>query len=95
MVYIDQPVGTGFSKGNISVSDEIDVANHYMGFVSTGPCFPWAEWWRQKTYFREGFPVLTFVKWKNFVDTFSIQGYKIYFAGFGAVHSIHIEFNAR
>ncbi|PVH89486.1 alpha/beta-hydrolase [Cadophora sp. DSE1049] len=51
VIYIDQPVGTGFSKGNITVSDETDVANYFMGF------------------------------WKNFVDTFSIQGYKIYLTG--------------
>ncbi|KAL5327826.1 hypothetical protein ACEPPN_005532 [Leptodophora sp. 'Broadleaf-Isolate-01'] len=51
VIYIDQPVGTGFSQGNILVNNETDVANHFMGF------------------------------WKNFVDTFSIQGYKIYFTG--------------
>ncbi|KAH7400120.1 serine carboxypeptidase [Cadophora sp. MPI-SDFR-AT-0126] len=51
VIYVDQPVGTGFSKGNITVRDETDVVNHFMGF------------------------------WKNFVDTFSIQGYKIYLTG--------------
>ncbi|KAK0102566.1 hypothetical protein ONS95_006177 [Cadophora gregata] len=51
VIYVDQPVGTGFSRGNITVRDEKDVANHFMGF------------------------------WKNFVDTFSIQGYKIFFGG--------------
>ncbi|KAH9211627.1 Alpha/Beta hydrolase protein [Leptodontidium sp. 2 PMI_412] len=51
VIYIDQPVGTGFSQGNILVNNETDVANHFMGF------------------------------WKNFVDTFSIQGFKIYFTG--------------
>ncbi|KAL2061428.1 hypothetical protein VTL71DRAFT_7701 [Oculimacula yallundae] len=51
VIYIDQPVGTGFSQGNIPVNNETDVAKHFMGF------------------------------WKNFVDTFSIQGYKIYLTG--------------
>ncbi|CZT11459.1 related to SERINE-TYPE CARBOXYPEPTIDASE F PRECURSOR [Rhynchosporium graminicola] len=51
VIYIDQPVGTGFSQGSILVNNETDVANHFMGF------------------------------WKNFVDTFSIQGYKIFLTG--------------
>lgn len=51
MIYIDQPVSTGYSPGNITVNDEHDVATHFMGF------------------------------WKNFVDTFSMQGYKIYITG--------------
>ncbi|KAG4436872.1 hypothetical protein IFR05_007635 [Cadophora sp. M221] len=51
VIYVDQPVGTGFSQGNILVNNETDVANQFMGF------------------------------WKNFVDTFSIQGHKIYFIG--------------
>ncbi len=32
MIYIDQPVSTGFSTGNISVNDEHDVTTHFMGF---------------------------------------------------------------
>ncbi|KAH7327373.1 serine carboxypeptidase [Rhexocercosporidium sp. MPI-PUGE-AT-0058] len=51
VIYVDQPVGTGFSQGNILVNNETEVATHFMGF------------------------------WKNFVDTFSIQGYKIYITG--------------
>ncbi|TAQ91157.1 hypothetical protein B7494_g509 [Chlorociboria aeruginascens] len=51
MIYIDQPVGTGFSPGNILVNDEIDVANQFNGF------------------------------WKNFIDTFRLQGYKVYITG--------------
>src|SRR5208282_3732311 len=51
MVWIDQPVSTGFSQGTKNVTSEIDVANDFMGF------------------------------WKNFIDTFSMHGYKIYILG--------------
>jgi carboxypeptidase D len=51
MIYIDQPVSTGFSPGNILVNDEKDVATQFMGF------------------------------WKNFIDTFSMHGYKVYITG--------------
>ena len=32
MIYIDQPVSTGYSPGNISVNDEHDVTTQFMGF---------------------------------------------------------------
>jgi carboxypeptidase D len=51
MVYIDQPVSTGFSPGNISVLDEGDVAKQFSAF------------------------------WKNFIDTFDMNGYDIYING--------------
>ena len=51
MVYIDQPVSTGYSPGNRTVNDEIDATTQFMGF------------------------------WENFVDLFSMQGYKIYMTG--------------
>lgn len=51
MVYIDQPVSTGFSPGSITVNDENDVASQFMGF------------------------------WENFIDTFSMEGYKVYITG--------------
>ena len=51
MVWIDQPVSTGFSRGSKVINNELDVADDFMGF------------------------------WKNFVDTFSMQGYKIYILG--------------
>jgi carboxypeptidase C (cathepsin A) len=51
MVYIDQPVTTGFSRGNITVNNENDVATQFKGF------------------------------WKNFIKTFSMQGYKVYITG--------------
>lgn len=51
MIYIDQPVSTGFSPGNITVNNESDVATQFMGF------------------------------WKNFIDTFSMHGYKVYITG--------------
>ncbi|TVY19505.1 Carboxypeptidase cpdS [Lachnellula arida] len=51
MIYIDQPVSTGFSPGNILVNNEHDVAEQFKGF------------------------------WKNFFDTFSLHGYKVYITG--------------
>lgn len=51
MIWIDQPVGVGFSTGNATVNDELDVASHFRGF------------------------------WKNFIETFSMEGYKVYITG--------------
>jgi carboxypeptidase D len=51
MIYIDQPITTGFSQGTLNVTSEVDVASQFMGF------------------------------WKNFLDTFSMQGYKVYITG--------------
>ncbi|KAI1852899.1 hypothetical protein JX265_012927 [Neoarthrinium moseri] len=51
IVYIEQPIGTGFSQGNVTATNEEDVAKQFMGF------------------------------WKNFIDLFSMQGYKVYIAG--------------
>lgn len=51
MIWIDQPVSTGYSPGDILVNDQIDVGNQFAGF------------------------------WKNFINTFSLQGYKIYITG--------------
>lgn len=51
VIYVDQPVGTGFSQGTPTAQNEEDVANQFMGF------------------------------WKNFVDTFDLQDYKVYIVG--------------
>ncbi|OHW92254.1 serine carboxypeptidase [Colletotrichum incanum] len=51
VVWVDQPVGTGFSQGPVTATDEHDIARQFKGF------------------------------WKNFVDTFDLQGYKVYVAG--------------
>jgi carboxypeptidase D len=51
MVYIDQPVSTGFSPGNATVANEDDVGTQFKGF------------------------------WKNFIQTFAMQGYKVYITG--------------
>ncbi len=51
MVWIGQPVGSGFSQGTVTAKDEFDVAQQFLGF------------------------------WKNFIDTFSMQGYKVYVTG--------------
>ncbi|KAK3389830.1 serine carboxypeptidase [Podospora didyma] len=51
MVWIDQPIGSGFSHGNVTARNQQDVAKQFMGF------------------------------WKNFVDTFALQGYKVYVTG--------------
>lgn len=51
VVYIEQPVGTGFSQGTPTAQDEVDVADQFRLF------------------------------WKNFVDTFGLEGYKVYITG--------------
>ncbi|KAI1635352.1 Alpha/Beta hydrolase protein [Biscogniauxia mediterranea] len=51
MVWVEQPVGTGFSRGTVTATSEEDVAAQFLGF------------------------------WKNFIETFSMQGYKVYIAG--------------
>jgi carboxypeptidase D len=51
MLWVDQPVGAGFSKGTSTERNNKDVAK-------------------------------SFVKWfKNFIDTFGLQGKKIYITG--------------
>lgn len=47
MVWVEQPVGTGFSQGKVEAKSEEDIASEFMGF------------------------------WKNFVDTFDLQGKKV------------------
>ncbi|KAL7622848.1 hypothetical protein AAE478_006527 [Parahypoxylon ruwenzoriense] len=51
VVWVEQPVGTGFSRGTVTARGEEDVASQFLGF------------------------------WRNFVNTFSLQGYKVYIAG--------------
>jgi carboxypeptidase D len=51
MVWIEQPVGTGYSPGTPSITDEKGVSEQFLGF------------------------------WKNFVNTFSMQGYEVYITG--------------
>ncbi|KAH8911794.1 alpha/beta-hydrolase [Coniochaeta sp. PMI_546] len=51
VIWVEQPVGTGFSTGTPTATSEEDIAAQFKGF------------------------------WKNFVDTFAIQGYKVYIAG--------------
>ncbi|KAK3995053.1 hypothetical protein QBC44DRAFT_284776 [Cladorrhinum sp. PSN332] len=51
IVYIDQPVATGYSTGSLTINSSEDAAQQFLSW------------------------------WKNFVDTFSLQGYKIYMAG--------------
>lgn len=51
MVWVDQPVGTGFSVGKPNITNEYELTTQFMGF------------------------------YKNFVDTFQMQGYKVYLAG--------------
>ncbi|KAH8165474.1 hypothetical protein CIB48_g2769 [Xylaria polymorpha] len=50
-VWVEQPIGTGFSRGEVTATSEEDVAKQFLGF------------------------------WKNFIETFSMQGYKVYIAG--------------
>lgn len=51
MVWVDQPIGSGFSQGTVTARNEHDVAAQFLGF------------------------------WKNFVDLFALQGYKVYVTG--------------
>jgi carboxypeptidase D len=51
IVWVEQPIGTGFSQGNVTAANEDDVAMQFMGF------------------------------WKNFINLFSMQGYKVYITG--------------
>ena len=51
MVWVEQPVGTGFSQGTPTATSEEDVAAQFLGFF------------------------------KNFMDTFGLQGRKVYIAG--------------
>lgn len=51
MVWVEQPVGTGFSQGNPNAQSETDVAKQFLGFF------------------------------KNLVETFRLQGKKIYLTG--------------
>lgn len=48
MVWIDQPVSTGFSVGTPNITNDYELADQFLGF------------------------------WKNFVNTFNMQGYKVY-----------------
>ncbi|KAK7972496.1 hypothetical protein PG988_006630 [Apiospora saccharicola] len=51
IVYIEQPVGTGFATGDVTITNEEQMAAQFLGF------------------------------WKNFMDTFAMQGYKVYITG--------------
>ena len=51
VVWVDQPVGTGYTTGEPTAKGEEDVAGQFRGF------------------------------WKNFVDTFEMQGYSVYITG--------------
>lgn len=51
VVWVEQPVGTGFSQGKPNATNEIEVAHQFLGFF------------------------------KNFVDTFALQGRKVFIAG--------------
>lgn len=51
MIYVEQPVGTGFSQGTPTAQNEEDVAAQFMQF------------------------------WANLVDTFDLNGYKVYIVG--------------
>ena len=51
VVWVEQPVGTGFSQGTPTATSEEDVAKQFMSWF------------------------------KNFVDTFAMQGYSVYITG--------------
>ena len=51
VVWVEQPVGTGYSQGQPNITNELELAQEFMGF------------------------------WRNFIDTFEIQGRKTYLTG--------------
>lgn len=51
VVWIEQPIGTGYTTGEPTAEGEEDIAAQFRGF------------------------------WKNFVDTFALQGYSVYITG--------------
>ncbi|KAG6016601.1 hypothetical protein E4U54_000994 [Claviceps lovelessii] len=51
VLWVEQPLNTGFSTGTVTATDEEDVARQFLGFF------------------------------KNFVQAFSMQGYKVYITG--------------
>ncbi|KAG5921771.1 hypothetical protein E4U42_005714 [Claviceps africana] len=63
IVWIEQPVGVGFSTGTPSIHNEDELAEQFAGF------------------------------WKNFIETFSMQGYKIYVVGesYGGYYAPYIS----
>ncbi|KAM0257962.1 hypothetical protein ACHAQJ_004121 [Trichoderma viride] len=65
IVWVDQPVGVGYSQGEPSITNEDELAAQFMGF------------------------------WRNFVDTFSLQGYKVYIAAesYGGFYGPYISSN--
>jgi carboxypeptidase D len=62
VVWVDQPIGTGYSQGPVTARDQHDTTRQFMGF------------------------------WKNFVDTFAMQGYKIYITGssYSGIHCPYV-----
>lgn len=63
IVYVEQPVGVGFSQGPVTITNEDELSEQFLGF------------------------------WKNFIDTFSMQGYKIYMTAesYGGVYGPYIS----
>lgn len=63
VIWIEQPVGVGFSQGVPSITNEDELAAQFMGF------------------------------WRNFVDTFSLHGWKVYIAAesYGGVYGPYIS----
>ncbi|KAK7517365.1 serine-type carboxypeptidase [Phyllosticta citriasiana] len=51
IVWIDQPLGTGYSASKPTAKDEVELSKQFAGF------------------------------WKNFIDTFSLHGRKVYLTG--------------
>jgi len=64
VIWVEQPLGTGFDKGTPTAKSEFDVARQFMGF------------------------------WKNLVDTFNLQGRKVYITGesYAGMYVPHIAY---
>jgi carboxypeptidase D len=50
-VWVEQPVGVGFSQGTPNITNEVELGQQFAGF------------------------------WRNFIETFGMQGYKTYITG--------------
>ncbi|GAB0143277.1 hypothetical protein EsHS_00003799 [Epichloe bromicola] len=60
VLWVEQPINTGFSTGTVTAQNEEDVARQFMGFF------------------------------RNFIDTFSMQGYKVYITGESGMYCSYI-----
>ena len=51
VVWVEQPIGVGYSQGTPNITDEVELGLEFIGF------------------------------WRNFIETFQLQGAKTYITG--------------